>query len=274
MKPVLLHHYDSIATLIDSSSPSDHIYLNNDVCRKMRRWWDPNNTKNYIPADILIFDTVPIKDCVLFYKERPEYRFRIVIFNKRLFYRNGDCTCGSIVWRFRKNDVIILPIIIHPKSSDHIIEPAGFYVYDQGIVDRFGADLPDISDEILNCGSRVLGDWYAIQISLLNPLTKEIFANPKIERVFDPTAKKNKKNRRITKYVKKHYITRNDLDQITKVNDHNYKRSTLAWYVIGHIRHYKNGTKKFIQGYWKGPLREFKRNFDTRERIIDEEPEL
>ena len=47
-------------------------------------------------------------------------------------------------------------------------------------------------------------------------------------------------------------------------------RKCLCWYVIGHWREYKNGNKIFIQGYWKGALRNAKKNYDDgRERIID-----
>ena len=43
-----------------------------------------------------------------------------------------------------------------------------------------------------------------------------------------------------------------------------------AWYVIGHYRHYKNGKTGWVNGYWKGALRETKKSFDEgRQRILE-----
>ena len=44
-----------------------------------------------------------------------------------------------------------------------------------------------------------------------------------------------------------------------------------AWYVVEHNRIYKNGKNVWIDGYWKGALRDVKRNLDEgKERRIEE----
>lgn len=108
----------------------------------------------------------------------------------------------------------------------------------------------------------ILADWYAIQLSLLHPTLQTVFFNPVKEKEYSRQGV-GKNRKRITKYVRKHYITAEGIDEALYGHGHrDFERKTMAWYVIGHWRQYKNGTRKFINGYWKGPLREMKRNLD------------
>ena len=82
------------------------------------------------------------------------------------------------------------------------------------------------------------------------------------------SGKQLKQGRRVTRYIRKHVIREEEIDAAI-VPKHDRQRNTLVWYVIGHWRHYKNGSLVFIQGHWKGPLRQLKKNLDeTREREI------
>ena len=82
------------------------------------------------------------------------------------------------------------------------------------------------------------------------------------EKVYEREGK-GRERKRVVRYVRKHYITADDVDEVLYGKGHrDFERKTMAWYVIGHWRQYQNGTRKFIKGYWKGPLREMKRNFD------------
>ena len=107
-----------------------------------------------------------------------------------------------------------------------------------------------------------LNDWYGVQVLLLNPICKSIMKNPVKEKMYTRVGT-GKDRKRVVKYVRKHYITAEGIDEALYGHGHrDFERKTMAWYVIGHWRQYKNGTRKFINGYWKGPLREMKRNLD------------
>jgi len=85
---------------------------------------------------------------------------------------------------------------------------------------------------------------------------------------------------RRVKYVR-HKIIMADietkLDEVIYGNNENrsYTRKCGSWYVVGHWRTYKTGKKIFIQPYWKGPLREFRRsNSDRIREIVEENVEI
>ena len=112
--------------------------------------------------------------------------------------------------------------------------------------------------------------WYGIQVCLLNPVIKELF-NKECVDVPKSTKNTNTRNKKKPpiKYIKKLVI---DDDLINK--DENVKnilnRKTKIWYVTGHWRNQatKYGHKQiFIQGYWKGILRDIK-TAEPREREL------
>ena len=128
---------------------------------------------------------------------------------------------------------------------------------------------PNTRKELEIMRSTLLADWYGIQLALLHPSVKEVFSNPKITKVHERIGTGKDRKRR-TRYVRTHTINEGDIKAKNSLGNSHIHRKTLAWWVIGHQRHYKNGKTRFINGYWKGPLREAKRNFDEgRDRIID-----
>ena len=99
-------------------------------------------------------------------------------------------------------------------------------------------------------------DWYGIQIAMLHPQIKRTyFRGGKEKQTVQVTSKKRK-----TKYIQTQYINERTFKKATADAKRVYK--CLAWYVCGHYRHYKNGTVQFIQGYWKGVMRDTKQNQD------------
>ena len=107
---------------------------------------------------------------------------------------------------------------------------------------------------------------------LLNPVIKEhLFVQGKKEKLRSKNdviagvdSDDNKSRKRKAKYVRY-----KDISDVILKSDVIRKQHTLCWYVIGHYRHYQNGRKVWINGYWKGPLRELKKNLDEgRERIL------
>ena len=123
-------------------------------------------------------------------------------------------------------------------------------------------DDPETSQDVAMYAHLLLEIWYGIQIALIHPQLRILFKNPAKEKVYLRQGK-GKDRKRVVKYVRKHYITAEGIDEALYGKGHkDFERKTMAWYVIGHWRQYKNGTRKFINGYWKGPLREMKRNLD------------
>ena len=114
--------------------------------------------------------------------------------------------------------------------------------------------------------------WYAIQILLLHPRAEIIKNKSQIiptTRISDNSMRKSM-NRRKVRYIKRYLLCTDDLNNVLNGDaKKQINRHCLSWYVIGHYRQYKNGHRVFIQGYWKGELRELKRNLDSCERIVE-----
>ena len=107
--------------------------------------------------------------------------------------------------------------------------------------------------------------WYVLQQSLLNPVLKTY-----VSRVKPSPTKKNPK-RNPPKQTKISFIKMMrdiDINPIKKTAGTKTIKKSL-WYVTGHWRTYKKSGKKiFIQGYWKGSLRDVKTEMEAREREI------
>lgn len=116
--------------------------------------------------------------------------------------------------------------------------------------------------------SVALSLWCAIQMFLLNPVTKEFIGAPKVEKETDSKRLKNgKQGKRVVRYVRHYYINEDALAAIK--GEAEKRRCTCpAWYVIGHWRHYKNGKSVFVQPYWKGEMRKTKTAVEARQREI------
>ena len=84
----------------------------------------------------------------------------------------------------------------------------------------------------------------------------------------DTRPRKGGKKRRVVRYIKKHVITAEDLEQTSFKGKSGFTRHTPIWYVIGHWRHYSDGKKVFIKPYWKGEMRHLRIDLDGREREI------
>lgn len=106
-----------------------------------------------------------------------------------------------------------------------------------------------------------------INLALLNPYFEAVImeSSTKIPTNDNATSKKkntNTHNKRVKiRYVRKLRI--GDIEE--KCQKRGITRHAQIWYVTGHWRQYKSGKRIFIQGYWKGALRETK-NCEARER--------
>lgn len=118
--------------------------------------------------------------------------------------------------------------------------------------------------------------WYSTQICLLHPVVKEVFTKGKNKTIVQPQkpVKKGKKKKPTKiKYVKIHTLKSDDFDEFfnkpDNTTDRNYNRTALIWYVTGHWRTYKNtGKRVFIEGYWKGALRDTKKVEPRKRELV------
>lgn len=113
-------------------------------------------------------------------------------------------------------------------------------------------------------------NWTAIQIMLLNPVIsvrckRETAPYENTLHVRNPKPKKKQPK----KYIKRLIIGDiSDLEFGNEKRKHEIKEP--FWWVTGHYRTYKKtGKTIFIEGYWKGPFREYGYTSEPRERVIE-----
>ena len=262
--------------------PSDSFYLNEKDEINLNSLWRDENFKGLqaIPADLLFSGTLPITDC----------DFRLTVESMSRVVEGRVCIhpdYKQLIENGKDEKAVIIGLIMLGLAGGVVGAPLavtqGFNCIGVN-EDLINFNLPESGERSLSNVSvmdwivfscRMLGLWYGIQISLLHPVIKDVFANTRSTRLRE-TVGQGKHKRRITRYVKKHYLNSDELDTAIngKPEGRSFVRHTLAWYVIGHWRHYANGNKVFIQGYWKGALREMKRNMDSgrdRELVLSEQ---
>jgi len=284
MTPLLLEDNNLLLEQLDSSSPSDYVVLPDETSIQIRQYWcDINDgTEMSVPADLIRSNTIPIPD--IMFQTDLDYQFlstdtlsfpkidsyRVCMFGpKMIFGLTNDAGCvGAItftaIYQLGYVDIIV-PILVNYEhdllgvSTLCVTKP------------KWSKNFPEeLYDAFLSIAFYMLADWYSVQILLLHPKIKNVFKKGKNVKIKDPAIKKQTNGKRITRYIKQHTITEEAINNELSTCRDGINRKTMAWWVIGHYRTYRNGTKTFIQGYWKGPLRNTKRNHDEgRERIID-----
>ena len=108
--------------------------------------------------------------------------------------------------------------------------------------------------------------WLGIQYALLNPVIRE---RTRMEKIPYESKSSNKKSKKSPKrYVKR--ITLGDFSDMTFGEKKSHSIHEPFWWVSGHWRQYSSGKRTFIQGYWKGPFKEYGNYIkgDPREREI------
>lgn len=293
-------YYKGIVNFCRMSEPSDRVCLDSRMDDKLYEVWrdrsvipegashmPPGSTAKFgVPADIIFANTIPIKDCEIWVDERDQLpggiicKYRVVIFDyldqslalvkkfeeEGVFEKPEPFMVGATIIDL-PNSQLYLPIFVE-YGNDFTLLAAPFVLKNGKCVDArkaLGVDLVDMS-YFGTLGNQYLLTWYSIQISLLHPRIKEGY------RMDDPSIKnakkkKSKQTKRRTKLIRRLYLDEAVLERETKGDSIN--RKTLVWYVCGHFRHYKSGKIIFIQPYWKGALRQIKRNIDNgRDREI------
>lgn len=269
--------YDSCLQQARESHPSDYIHITRKEDLFLSDLWECGTRNNIsIPSDIIFAKTVPLMDCNIVVDETDEggyvVDYRVVIFDS--YKMMVDYAMKS----HHDGGFLIGALVMKPVTGFDQVKRVTLPICAQVGIDSLGTSLYiaekhyHISTKLMN-GLFVscLETWYGIQIAMLHPAVKDVFLRPKIVPESGVKAESSRKRKRKTRYVKKHIIRLEDLESIShSKEERKINRKCLAWYVIGHWRQYRNGKKVFIQPYWKGALREMRRNAsgDDRERIV------
>lgn len=257
-----------------------------------------------VPNDIIMCKTISIEDLILneitpsmvleklksfapsIVADMRKIPIRIKLFSNwknivdDVRYNNGKTSSqpiGVLMMECHQNSWIYKTFCISYNSLV-ITEGIGYKIDD----DRNKTKSKRVMTELVNMGiikddehikqmfNRMLKLWYSVQIAMLNPITMDIFSRGERHAVIEhqETRKKKQKKTKI-KYIRKHIIKPEEFDDAfdIKIGNNTFTRKTMIWHVAGHWREYKNGKKVFINGYWKGPLKDIK-NTDAREREL------
>lgn len=251
-----------------------------------------------LPADILVNDTIPVKDASIYHanESAPDVDSRFLIFDKEDWFTVGEANEESIKHntivtivgviitissQSNGNDRCVIPIITIESDSIQpqlALELHNAYKMEGGsILTRRHSSFTDFTLVLLGkLMTRLLGLWYATQVTLLNPLINYRTVQHQIHITSKTRKGKKKSGAPKIKYYKTIYVESEVLDQFfedQKNERGEINRHCLMWYVTGHWRHYANGKKVFIQGYWKGEGRFSGIEAETRQRelVLDED---
>lgn len=264
---------------------------------------DPNGVavENKIPADIVVDSTIPIQTLGIGIDESTH------AYNKAtVFIDEGIRDLTSDDYNDLKDDNLSSTIVGVVQITDAWVFPIGMsYVPNEGAYFVHVVNIPvntkmpygqyvkiiktwspylmvELSD-MVNTAVTLLNIWYGIQISLLHPVTKTVFDHAAKEKVPREILKKQVGRNR-AKYVRVHHITdennakqilldtANDLLKTSSSKKRKYVRKRLLWRVIGHYRN-AGGKRVFINGYWKGPLKDIEEKrgvYKENDRVIEE----
>lgn len=162
----------------------------------------------------------------------------------------------------------VVDICLDGKSMKHIIP-----------LDEYGGfDMKHAEDQVLGDGEDALMFFYVIECALLNPVIRCVYDEHSNKVPINPNnhSKKFKKSKNQRAHIK--YVKRVKIESMKPIDEafekRGFIRKTMVWYVTGHWRNYRSGKRIFIQGYWKGALRDAKTGESRdREIVFDNEEE-
>ena len=234
-----------------------------------------NFVKRSTPSDIVFAGTIPLMDCIIEIDERgwaengKLIRYRVVIFddvikgisNTLEKWKDSQAIIGAIIpLDPYVSKLFEFTLMVTAVAYDGI----GIHVQPKNEAgERF---IKQYGKEPLRDVYGWLHTWYGVQIALLHPDVKEVFKCP-TRLIANAGSGKGERKRKV-KYIRKHILTLSNLEKAAHSDEaRKFNRRCLVWYVIGHWREYPSGRKVFIKPYWKGPLRQTKRNADGDDRI-------
>lgn len=223
-----------------------------------------------IPSDLFYSNTIPLKNCEIdgFFTEECMCKkvFCNVFDEPRHIEIPGIDGVLDLLMKIRVDvdDITVAAIIAGMESSDKAIvySAAGWQNGQQvNINDPKGHRI--VNRYLTHC----LQVWYSVQLAMLHPMIKEVYAKAKTEKERLPKSEWKSNNQKTYRYIKHHVIRDEELTDIVYGKGHIH-RHALIWYVTGHWRKYKTGNTVFIQGYWKGALRNTKKGKVRNREIV------
>lgn len=290
---------------IKSSFPTDIIDINYTLKQKLYELSDvTEDDDEAIPSDIILSKTIPLEDVFMNItdigarnidtqrcriKMMDDWKSKVDNFKKEIM-KHEDYSeymrqqLGYVMIEVRNDSWIYMVFGLSALDQIDILDGGVGYIkntnnntiVEKEILSFLSKNAPLINpvDGMSNIFFSVLKTWYATQVCLLHPVIKECFKSETyalVQRKGTTSKSRNgKKKPPKIKYVKRRVIDDEEFDRLfddaTKRN--NYTRTALIWYVTGHWREYrKTGKRIFIEGYWKGALRDIKKS-DIREREL------
>lgn len=287
---------EELVRITKSSKPTDIIYLNHEDLMRYTRFLieqevpdDMDLGDNHLfnlPADIVFANTIPVKDLLIKIDSMVTCRIVMVDDKERnatiAKMINGEDGICSVVFGVIETITTCRNQEIREYSTMSVVDGSDLVAIskDVGIrgtkslVDTFlNAERTHLSYMILETHtlmSKAIVCWYALQQCLLNPILVNYVSRYKEE--VKPSRINSKKKGKLPpkRYVKRNTILFDKMDREISINhEDKHKKKMPLWHVTGHWRTYKRtGKRIFVQGYWKGPLREYKYTDEPREREI------
>ena len=262
--------------ILKESKATDRIVIKNeDEFESILEYGKKVSVKNITDAlaDIIIGGTVPIKDMIINLPQSDSANIdvRVIVNNENMIAESYSKDGASRVLYYKPvtdndKDYVMLVIGFYYKSDGKPLKVSSLPPYNETTETKRWYD--EGSHDSFEAGYKLYVLWYAIQLALLNPVVRDIIkinGNDAID-ISTRKAGKNKKGKRVIKYVKRHEI---DINELKAFNESRiYRRSMTLWHVTGHYREYKDGHKIFIKPYWKGADRDKLNNAETVERKI------
>lgn len=258
--------------IYEEQTSSDIFYINLEVREELNNLWRPKDIEKdlkIVPIDLIKAGTIPLPDIEIVTKDEEGrgIKGRVHILEKGIAADDEVEQIGYVYLEKGVGKVIYQGIFTEELKDfiDSTHRSYGFIGFNE-----------DEKMEILRNGEgieREFGEllevWYGLELGLLHPAYKHTLEKRvgKEKRVKKAGVIGQKSSRREVVYIKRIRPTEEEFHLIKEKEKRVYK--CLSWYVIGHYRKGAGG-KVFVHGYWKGPLRESRRNYDKgRKRDLE-----
>ncbi len=257
-----------------------------------------------LSPDIVFANTIPLKHmrCEVMDPDNLKRTWEINIMDKYIFQKTDDSPGESIspdeaITKFAEsgsdeslmyigsvrttiytssNTIIefVVPLAISRDNMWTINQIVSYTVNGKDRAYRYDSTMAFDEEFLAHQFRNGVATFYAVNVLLLNPVIQEVFQNTVEMIPIDTKPKKSSSSRAPSKhkirYIKKIVINMDEIDRAFEKRG--FIRHSMIWYVTGHWREYKNGKKVFIQGYWKGALRNMKdtvfKDLEPREREL------
>jgi len=208
----------------------------------------------------LIVGTVKItEDIYLKHSDRYSHRSGYITYSFPLMLYKDTLSIPSIIYDLKLNDEIRHTTkSVYIDGENDVVDLGTTYV---------GSDA---SVHFLRELRQAISTLYAVECFLLNPVVMDVFKRNSKPTPVDVNKNSKSSKKQKIKYVKRHIINADEIDRAFEKLG--FVRKAMIWYVTGHWREYKSGKRIFVQGYWKGALRNARNsafpNLEPREREI------